>query len=469
MYHMHEGTSHSMLARLALLLILLAMSAVCIATTAVAPPSGDGYEHYALSLSKWGSYGIITGDSGSPPPPAMGRAPVYPIFQAAMMRLNNADFAWGECYQQLGLQCELRPQLLPLVQLALAVLVVFLIFEMSLILGARAPIALLVTVAAAPPYLFLVYEHQVSEAIAMPLFGLISYCLMLWFVQGAGVRVLLVAGIALGLLALTRIAYVYALPCVAVAIFFLPKAQNTIRPRRRALAAAGFSLCFLVVVVPWYVRNAIVFGQVSIGESGAAGALAQRVSYNRMTFREGLAGIVYFMPGYGDQLATVLFPPDVWSKYDFNNPQGFRQTGRALLQRQATLHPDPGDLRRFLLGEMFRSPVRHALVSIPLSIDGVRYVFLFLPLAVLGFVVSNCRRALLGALSLALYTFLFHAAVTHFRARYGLPLLFAAVPLAAFGLDYIYRRFQTARSSTGFKGNSADAVATQRVSCHGPS
>ena len=53
---------------------------------------------------------------------------------------------------------------------------------------------------------------------------------------------------------------------------------------------------------------------------------------------------------------------------------------------------------------------------------------------------STCRLALLGALTLTFYNFVFHAAITHFRARYGLPMLFGAAPLAAYGLNYVYRR-----------------------------
>ena len=230
-----------MLARSVLLLILLAMSVLCVATKAVGPPSGDGYELYALSMAKWGRY-AMAGDYKCPPQPGFGRAPIYPLFQAAMMRLEQRRYELGRMLPRGGHQCQLRPQLLPLVQLALAVLAVFLIFEMSLVLAAPPLFGVLVTVAAAQPFLDFVYKHQVSEAIAMPLFGLASYCLMLWFVKGTRTRVLLVAGAAVGLLALTRVAYVYAMPFVAAAVYFSPNARRITRPAGRALAAAGFTL-----------------------------------------------------------------------------------------------------------------------------------------------------------------------------------------------------------------------------------
>jgi hypothetical protein len=161
-----------------------------------------------------------------------------------------------------------------------------------------------------------------------------------------------------------------------------------------------------------------------------------RASYNRMTLSEGMAGVVYVLPGFGDKLAQAIFPAELWSKFDYSNPESFRQQGWVLLHEKEALHNDIAALKQSLTQEMLRSPLRHALASIPLAVDGLRYVFWLLPFALVALIplVRRDESWVWGALVLTILTFVFHAAFTHFRARYGLPMLFGVAPFAAVGL-----------------------------------
>lgn len=102
---------------------------------------------------------------------------------------------------------------------------------------------------------------------------------------------------------------------------------------------------------------------------------------------------------------------------------------------------------------MLRSPLRHIFASVPLAVDGLRYVFWLLPFALVALIplVRQGEVWVWGALVLTVLTFVFHAAFTHFRARYGLPMLFGVAPFAAVGLtelsSYALQKLGEARTS----------------------
>jgi hypothetical protein len=105
----------------------------------------------------------------------------------------------------------------------------------------------------------------------------------------------------------------------------------------------------------------------------------------------------------------------------------------------AEANRDPANAKRTLQSQMLDAPVRHALVSIPLTIDGLRPVFWMLPLAIYAMVRLVRRRQwwICASLVMTAFTLAFHAAVTHFRSRYGMPMLYGFAPLAALGLSQL--------------------------------
>lgn len=274
--------------RLILLAVLLAMSAQTIVKRTVAPPVPDHYENYAYSLAQWGVFAKAS-NTQQAPLSDIGRAPLYPFFLAGLMEISSKDLERGRCYIEQGPRCPIRGGLVPFVQLAIAAASVFLIYEMALMLGASPLSGVIVSAVAASPLLSMAYEFQLSEAIAVPLFGVASYFLMRWFRDQSGAYLLLPCGIALGLLALTRVAYAYLAPLAVVTVALIARENHARDFRMQFTAAAMLAIGYVATVAPWYARNVIMFDQFAIGESGTAGVLAMRASYNRMTLSEGLA------------------------------------------------------------------------------------------------------------------------------------------------------------------------------------
>jgi 4-amino-4-deoxy-L-arabinose transferase-like glycosyltransferase len=369
---------------------LLALSALTISKKTVAPPVPDEYENYAYSLAEWGIFAKAW-NTQQAPPSDIGRAPLYPLFLAGLMEISSKDLERGKCLIEQGSKCPIRGGLVPFVQLAIAAASVFLIYEMALMLGANALSSVIVSAVAASPLLSMAYEFQLSEAIAVPLFGLASYLLMRWFKAQSGPYLLLSCGVAIGLLALTRVAYAHFALLAVAAVALIARENHARDIRTQLLAASMLAIGYVATVAPWYARNVIMFDQFAIGESGTAGVLAMRASYNRMTLSEGMAGVVYVLPGFGDELAQAIFPEELWSKFDYSNPESFRQQGWALLHEKEALHNDIAALKQSLTQEMLRSPLRHALASIPLAVDGLRYVFWLLPFALVA-VIPLVRR-----------------------------------------------------------------------------
>ena len=313
---------------------------------------------------------------------------------------------------------------------------------MALLFGAGRVSAVLLSTWAALPIIELAYGSHVSEAVALPLFGLASLFLARWFSGRASVLAAASAGACIGLLGLTRVAFDYFVPVVGSVLLLIPAAASSARPghvRRRLLATFALVAAYGVVVAPWHVRNAIEFGEARASDSGVAAVLASRISYNRMSPEEGVVAMVYFLPDFGDLLAKAVFPDRLVRKFDFSNPDGFRKQGQRLLEAATRAYPDPAELKRVLLVQMLASPLRHALVSIPLTVDGLRYVFWMLPFAVVAVVslVRQRRWWALAASVMTVFNLLFHSALTHFRSRFGMPMLYGVAPLAAVGLTHL--------------------------------
>ena len=423
--------------RIVLFILLCLQASYIIATQRLSQVDQDDYARYGFALAEWGVYGRST-STDTPPPADMGRAPLYPAFLAVMIHADPSYRAWAKCMIDEGASCPSRSRFVPVVQVLLTLLALFVMYEMCLMLEAPSPIALLVTFLASSELFRLAYAHTMSEAVAIPLFGLASFALMRCFRSPTRLLWPAMAGVALGLLALSRLAFAHFLPLIAVSVFALPGRERRTM-RQRALGALALICAYGAVVAPWYARNIARFDTAAIGQAAASNVLAMRVLYNRMTFEEGLAATIYFLPGVGDVLARQLFAERVTSRFDASNPEGFRQQGRAYFRKMQATYPHAPDLRRALLLEMFASPVRHVAVALPLAIDGLSKMFWFVPLALIGAVAAGRKGDYwkLSSMALAVITFGFHAGLTHFRARYGQPMIFAVAPLAALGIGVL--------------------------------
>lgn len=406
-------------------------------------PAPDDYAKFAYAVATWGTFGFPD-DSTRAPAPSVGRAPLYPLFLAGMMQLSPTYASLVTGYVD-GEETTDEPDagIVPYVQMAIMATVAFVLFAIARLFGSRPVFAHACAAVALVPLLDIAFKYRLSEALAVPLFALASLCLVLWFMDRDRPRrrYLFLAGLVLGLAALTRTVHVTYLPFVLLAVLLLPTAAGG-RPAVRRRLAGGLLLLagFAIVVAPWVGRNVALQGSPAIGAGGADGVLAWRAAYNTMSPAEALAAGVYWLPGFGDSLARSLFPERAWRRLDFSHPDGFRARGWATLQQVRRDHADGGERRAELRRLVLADPAGHLVATLPLAVRGLRHVWIFLPFAV--YALWRVRRQpvfppLIGAGVLTVATFVVHAGITHFRGRYGLPMVVGFAPLAALGLTIL--------------------------------
>jgi len=179
---------------------------------------------------------------------------------------------------------------------------------------------------------------------------------------------------------------------------------------------------------------------MAFGTAVSVHVLAARVQYNTMSFAEGTCAIVYWTPGFGDDLARDVCAEDVWRKREFSNPDGFRQQSYRELQVALSGADSYAAARGALLAAMAADPFGHAWAAVPLTMRGLRDVLPLALLALVGLAIGRAWTRTRPALFVvpAIFVFIFHVGVTHFRARYGLPMAFALAPFAAIGLAAIF-------------------------------
>jgi len=113
--------------------------------------------------------------------------------------------------------------------------------------------------------------------------------------RGPSVGWLVVAGVCLGLTALTRPAYLYlGYACALVGLALVCWRE----PRLRSLLLLlGFVAGLGATVLPWIARNAVVLGRPALTYGYDSHVLALRVAYNRMNWEENGLFYVCGLPG----------------------------------------------------------------------------------------------------------------------------------------------------------------------------
>lgn len=418
----------------------------------IQPPASDGYALYSLRLTETGTYNSNATSTASTAEPQMGRAPLYPLFLAGLAYLDKDYYDYLNCYYRADPnECEFTSKLvIPVHNLLLAICLFFLFKTCRLIGVSRTisfimPMILLVLLGKQ----FTIYRH--TEAIGLPLVAILTYCLARYQIN-LNFKFLAIAAIATGLLTLGRPAFLYFIPFFIIGLFLLSVLKNKkIQWKQNLAAALIFGSLSAMMIAPWMLRNYVLFDKAVIAHSGVQAVLAIRNSYNKMNFQEGLAAFVYWIPGSGDKLAKKLFPEEIWVKYKLDDERSFRLEG---YKYRSELFDIVGyeNVQSTLLREIFSDPIKHTIVSIPMAWRGLGPQLWALPFMFIGLYYMIKRRKWMGLAFFlpTLFTLLFHAGITHFRVRYGFPMFFGILPLAAIGMDqcgfYFHRLYLQIRN-----------------------
>ena len=117
------------------------------------------------------------------------------------------------------------------------------------------------------------------------------------------------AGVLIGAAALFHPYYVYLLMLVPLAMAAWVHARGADPGTARTLVVGqiAFAVCGLLVVMPWAVRNLVLFGDPMLSDVYESYQFAQRIAYNGMTAPETLLAMIHWIPTNGDDLARFLF------------------------------------------------------------------------------------------------------------------------------------------------------------------
>ncbi|MDO9413138.1 MAG: glycosyltransferase family 39 protein [Pseudolabrys sp.] len=395
------------------------------------------YLTIAYDLDRYGVYSNGMFDDvnsvDTAPKPGMFIAPVYPLLVLAATKLDPRFAAAAWCSVEANHQrrdrasCETYTRPMHLIHALLLTLGVLAIARSTELIfggvtfwlaGALATLALLPGDE--------LFSFVMTESITFSLFSLTMLALLKSW-KTPRWQNFAIAGLLLGLLCLTRTAFIVLAPVMAVLILI----NGRIALRRWAFqGAAAFALCFVITIVPWAIRNSISVGKFGMTEEYGSAALVERFAFNSMTPAEFALAFPYCLPEIGRCLISSTVGTQATDRFEWYQPNSFFNTGRALRTELIATHKklDPviGDILR---AEMKDNWWRHILVSIPLAWCGMwvgGWLGLFLVPAFLCAGVAAIRRReplfLLYAVP-ALTMLALHAGLANHYTRYNLILI----------------------------------------------
>jgi 4-amino-4-deoxy-L-arabinose transferase-like glycosyltransferase len=253
-------------------------------------------------------------------------------------------------------------------------------------------------------------------------------------------------GVMLGLAALTRPAFLYLIPvCVVGAL--------AIGRRRGVWCVLVMGGAAALVLAPWVLRNELVLGRASLTYGYDSHTLVQRIAFDTMSWREYGLAYVCWLPD-GNEIGRALAGAGACDRFGWDeHPNSFYVLGlrHMLFETLAASGGYAHHLSYLLHTYIFRMPLKHLLVSIPLALRGA-YVShwwgVVLLIACLVWTVRALRRPRIGesrfdrgvylvTMLPALFMLAFNAGVAVNQVRYNLML----IPAYAIAGGLTFRQF----------------------------
>ena len=382
------------------------------------------YVGIADDLLREGTFtdGVEFGGLGARPP-GMRFAPLYPAMLAGLAHLDGRLARNMDCEALAGGHsetCGREAVSVRAVQFALLAASYWLVWDVALTLGwtlRAAWVALGLAVLTAPLMLDAV-NYLMTETVSFFLTSAMTACLVR--ARSGQVRWALATGAALGLAVLVRPAFLYLFTAMAVL---------GLGWRVRPLVA--FVTGTAVLVLPWILRNAVVVGHAQLTFGYAGHTLAQRVSFDSMSWREYGLSFVCWLPD-GNGWGRLLAGAGTCARFGWDErPDTFYAIGMRQLVPE-TLRAAGGaanQLHWLMVHEVLRHPVWHMAVTVPLALRGLwvdHYWGLLLAPVAIWLTVRSLRHGRCGFAAVALPAFfmlLFNATFAVNQVRYNLMLI----------------------------------------------
>ena len=271
------------------------------------------------------------------------------------------------------------------------------------------------------------FSFVMTDATAFSLYGLTMLTMVLGWVRSQR-RYFVLAGLGFGVLCLTRFSFL--LPALVMPLLIGINSRFVVRRGWAGANVLVFVMAFLVVILPWAVRNAISVGKFGLTEEYGSLTLIERFAYDQMTAREFALAFPYCLPEIGPAIVSYAAGPQAMARFNYENKGSFYDIGSARRYSLAAQHKrvDP-IIGPIIIEEMKENWWRYILVSIPLAWCGMWVGgwlgFLIVP-AFAATCVAAWRRSkpmfLLYAAPAVLMLGL-HAALANIYTRYNLALI----------------------------------------------
>lgn len=320
--------------------------------------------------------------------------PVYPMF-AALLAVADADLLRAlKCVSQDGAVCDLNGlTTLFAVQAVMAAFTAFFVFLAARWIAGDAGIAWLTLAIVLASKCFTHYVGLVLTEV--PTFFFVA--MFAWMLARAlsdpapARRIMALAGVALAGAALTRASYLYLIYFMVPVIVLWWRFGRARTWVDAAAAAAFFAAGAAAILAPWYLRNYLFFDLAAVSGGYGTRVLIERLPYNLMTWQEWGRSFIYWLPDFGDNLATALFTEEQVRRLSWYHPDSFYMMGRGQFFLDVRSASGAQDnplgylLREYVWGDLGK----HLAVTLSLAVRGQwvgNYVglvgFVLLPAAV---------------------------------------------------------------------------------------
>lgn len=212
-------------------------------------------------------------------------------------------------------------------------------------------------------------RHILTEPLFLAMLGLFLWSWLSAWCRPERIAGWLLAGLMLGLTVMVKPSWMALAPVALVLIAVFAWQRQT----RRDLLLAGiaFAVAFAVPTGGFLLRNAIQLGQWTMSDSHyLIGSLSHRLAFNMMTWPEWLMGWIYYLPGFGDDIAAKLFGIDAVARLGWD-PGGYYVQGRDILHPQMKLLPAADAQRHLLHTYLLNDPLKDIAVTALLAMRGL--------------------------------------------------------------------------------------------------
>jgi len=274
-----------------------------------------------------------------------------------------------------------------------------------------------------------ILSFVMTESAIFVLYSIFAWTLVRAIMKPTIIR-FAIAGVALGLLTLTKPSFAALLPAAFGIVFAFGYWVTKLSRNLIGLQVLVLTIAFACIVTPWMVRNYVSVGKFGLTKEYGSATVVERFAYDDMTPQEFVLAFPYCMPGIGDVLFDKIYGSDAMHRFMYHTSGSFFHSGRerrgVLIEQNGQIDPLIGQLVR---DEMAKNWWRYLLVNVPLAWCGMWPGGIVTLLLVPLFALSLLRAARAREPGLIFYSapavlmLALHAAVANHYTRYNLILI----------------------------------------------